>query len=113
MLNKDKSESLVITKSMKDVMCLYQYGITAIAPCSENIFVTESQYQKLKTKYKYIYLFYDNDEPGIKAAIKIKKQHPDIKILYLPRHGGDKDISDYRKAHGDRKTSELINNVKI
>ena len=44
--------------------------------------------------------------------IKIKRQHPELKALYLPRHGGDKDISDYRKNHGARKTQELINSIK-
>lgn len=93
-------------------MVLYEYGITAIAPCSENVFVTPAQYQKLKGKFKNIYLNYDNDEPGIKAMCKIKKQFPDLKIIFLPRHGGDKDISDFRKAHGHKKTLELIENVK-
>lgn len=93
-------------------MVLYEYGITAIAPCSENVFVTDVQYQKLKSRFKNIYLNYDNDEAGIRAMCKIKKQHPDLQVLFLPRHGGDKDISDYRKAHGHNKTQELINNVK-
>ena len=93
-------------------MVLYEYGITAIAPCSENVFVTESQYQKLKSKFKNIYLNYDNDEPGIKAMCKIKKQFQDLRVVFLPRHGGDKDISDFRKAHGHKKTLELINKVK-
>ena len=93
-------------------MVLYEYGVTAIAPCSENVFVTDTQYTKLKSKFNNIFLFYDNDEPGLKAAFKIRKQHSDLKVLYLPRYGGDKDISDFRKVHGHRKTLELINNVK-
>ena len=112
MLTKDSGEDLVITKSLKDVMVLYEYGITAIAPCSENVFVNETQYQKLKSKFKNIFLNYDNDEAGIKAMCKIKKQYPELKVLFLPRHGGDKDISDFRKMHGHKKTLELINNVK-
>lgn len=112
MLSKNKTNDLVITKSLKDVMVLYEYGITAIAPCSENVFVTETQYDRLKKKYKNIYLFYDNDEPGIKAMCKIKKQFRDLKIMFLPRHGGDKDISDFRKRHGNKRTIELINKVK-
>lgn len=93
-------------------MVLYEYGITAIAPCSENVFVTETQYHKLKDRFNNLYLNYDNDEPGIKAMCKIKKTYQDLNVLFLPRHGGDKDISDFRKAHGHKKTLELINNVK-
>lgn len=112
MLSKDGGDDLVITKSLKDVAVLYEYGITAIAPCSENVFITDAQYQKLKTKFKNIYLNYDNDEAGLKAMCKIKKQYPELKVLFLPRHGGDKDISDFRKAHGHKKTLDLINNIK-
>ena len=112
LLPKQGGEDLVITKSLKDVMVLYEYGITAIAPCSENVFVTDSQYEKLKAKFNRIYINYDNDETGIKAMCKIKKQFRDLKVVFLPRHGGDKDISDFRKAHGDKRTRELINNVK-
>ena len=43
---------------------------------------------------------------------KIKRQHPDLNVLFLPRHGGDKDISDFRKAHGYKKTLTLIDKVK-
>jgi DNA primase len=76
------------------------------------VFITNSQYQKLSSKFNNIFLLYDNDAPGIHAMCKIKKQYPDLKILFLPLHGGDKDISDYRKMHGHKKTFELIENVK-
>ena len=36
-------EFIVITKSLKDVMVLYSFGIPAIAPISENCFVTDAQ----------------------------------------------------------------------
>lgn len=56
MLPKQGGDLLVITKSLKDVMCLYEYGITAIAPCSENEFLTDTQYQKVRNKFKNIIL---------------------------------------------------------
>ena len=62
---------IIITKSLKDVMALWQFGIPAIAPNSENSFLSDIQYNKLKLKFKDIYLFYDNDLPGIKSANKI------------------------------------------
>lgn len=93
-------------------MALYEYGIQAIAPCSENEFVTEKQYQKLKTKYKNIFLVYDNDPPGIKASVKIHKQYPDLKIMFIPKSSGCKDFSDFRKTYGDKKTQELIKQAK-
>ena len=111
-LNKNGGDVLVITKSLKDVMVLYEYGIQAIAPCSENVFVTDNQYRRLKAKYKHILLLYDNDKPGIRASIRIHKQYPDLKILFIPKKSGCKDFSDFRKVHGDKKTRELIQQAK-
>ena len=73
-------EYVVITKSMKDVMCLYSLGIPSIAPTSENCFLSEAQYHKLKERFKYIILLYDNDRPGLKAAISIHKKFPEVII---------------------------------
>ncbi len=84
MLPKNGGDYVVITKSLKDVMALYEYGIPAIAPCSENLFLTETQFNKLKTKFKHIYLLYDLDIPGVKASKKIKKEFSSLKVLLMP-----------------------------
>lgn len=113
MLPKDGGEYLVITKSMKDVMTLYSCDkIPAIAPISENCFVTEAQYTKLKSKFKKIILFYDNDLPGIENMNKIRKKFSDVVVVFIPRHYKAKDISDFYKMYGRTKTLELIENAK-
>jgi len=111
MIPKQGGDYLIVTKSLKDVMCLYEFGIPAIAPCSENLFLTDNQYKLLKSKFKQIALLYDNDIPGLEAAKRIKKNYPDVKIMIIPRHLA-KDISDFRKAFGYKKTLELINKTK-
>lgn len=111
-LPKNGGDLLVITKSLKDVMCLYEFGITAIAPLSENQFVTDSQYLRLKEKFKQIVLLYDNDLPGVVGANKIHKMYPDLNVVIIPRNTGCKDISDYRKTHGYQRTLDLINQAK-
>lgn len=35
-------------------MCLYELGIIAIAPNSENLFLSDSQLDKVKSKFKRI-----------------------------------------------------------
>lgn len=109
-LPKD-GDLLVITKSMKDVMCLYSMGITAIAPNSENLFVTENQWERLQTRFKNIVLFYDNDLPGISNMNKIRKKY-DIKCFWIPRKYEAKDISDFYVKYGRNKTLQLINEAK-
>lgn len=111
-LPKEGGKYLVITKSLKDCMTLYELGITAIAPNSENIFITESQYQKLKTKFENILVVYDNDLAGIKGLKKIKSTFPDIKVAFIPRKFNVKDISDFRKKYGKSETEKLINSAK-
>lgn len=99
---------LVITKSMKDVMCLYSMGITAIAPNSETQFVSDSVLEDLKSRFKNIVVFFDNDETGISFMNKIKKKHPELVYTWLPRHLGAKDISDFYKDNGRKATINLI-----
>lgn len=93
-------------------MVLYEYGIPAIAPNSENLFVTENQYLRLKSKFKHILVLYDNDLAGIKGMNRIKKNYPEIKVAFIPRKYEAKDISDFRKRYGDKKTLQLINEAK-
>lgn len=111
-LPKKGGDLLCITKSLKDTMLLYELGVPAIAPNSENIFLSEEQLDKLKSKFSKIYVFFDNDLPGISAMAKISKQHPELKYLFIPRKYGAKDISDFYKKYGKDKTIQLINETK-
>ena len=98
-------EFVVITKSMKDVMSLYEFGITAIAPNSENLFLTEPQYNRIKSRFNQVYLLYDRDLPGVKSANKIRKKFKEVKVLLTPK---TKDFSDYVKKYGIMKTFKLV-----
>lgn len=99
---------VVITKSMKDVMCLYSLGIPAIAPNSETQFVSDKVLEELKQRFKYIVLLYDNDLTGVRFTNKIRKQHPELIVSMIPRNTGAKDISDYYRDYGRKATQELI-----
>jgi len=99
---------IVITKSLKDVMALSEFGIPAIAPNSENIFLSDAQYEKLKTRFKEVYLFYDNDLPGIRSANKIRKKFPDLKVIFIPKKYKVKDFTDFVKKYDTIKTFNLI-----
>lgn len=101
---------VVITKSMKDVMCLYSLGILAIAPNSETQFVSDKVLEELKQRFKYIVLLYDNDLTGVRFTNKIRKQHPELIVSMIPRNTGAKDISDYYHMYGRKGTQEFITN---
>lgn len=99
---------LVITKSMKDVMCLYSLGISAIAPNSETQFISESILSDLIKRFKHIVVLFDNDETGISFMNKQKRLHPELIYTWIPRDSGAKDISDFYKIYGKKRTQELI-----
>ena len=99
---------LVITKSMKDVMCLYSCGISACAPNSENLFISDTMLDELKSRFEYIIVFYDNDRPGMYNMSKIRKDHPELFYAFIPKQYGSKDISDFYRDHGRKETLNLI-----
>lgn len=99
---------LVITKSMKDCMTLYSCGISAIAPNSENLFVSDNMLSELKSRFKYIVVFYDNDRPGLHNMARIRREHPELVYISIPKQYGNKDISDFYKDHGRKETLNLI-----
>ena len=109
-----KGKVVVITKSMKDVLCLYSLGISAIAPNSETQFVSEKVLEELKQRFEHIVLLYDNDLTGVKFTNKLRKQYPELIVTLIPRSTGAKDISDHYRLHGRSKTLELIKSaIKI
>lgn len=71
-------DAIVITKSLKDIMVLYELGIPAIAPISENCYLTEAQHNKLVKRFDKVVLFYDNDRAGITNLNKFRKQYPEL-----------------------------------
>ena len=99
---------IVVTKSMKDVMCLHEFGICSIAPNSETLFLSEEKYNLLKDRFKTIVTFYDNDLAGISNMSKIKKKF-NCPCLFIPRYYAAKDVSDFYKKYGRDETVKLIN----
>ncbi len=98
----------VITKSMKDCLSMYSCGITAIAPCSENSFISDTVLKDLKKRFKYIVVFYDNDIPGILNMRKIRKKYPELNFFFIPKKYEAKDFSDFYAKYGRKKTLEMI-----
>lgn len=105
MLPKDGGDLLVITKSLKDCMSLYECGITAIAPNSENLFLTDAQWDKLVIKFRRIIILYDNDQVGVESVNKFRKLHKKLIPVFIKR-SISKDFSDLCKVKGTSKMLE-------
>lgn len=95
------SDTLIITKSMKDVMCLRSYGYDAISPRSENTPLPEQAFTWFNERYKNIYVMFDND-------MKHRGEWYPYKQIYVPIETGSKDISDFTRDYSPQAASELL-----
>ena len=94
----NKGERLIITSSLKDVMCLYAAGYNAIAMQSEMQIPDEKLINELKERFNIIEILYDNDfekanNPGQTMAKKICDLHGFTNVC-IPDKFKSKDPSD-------------------
>lgn len=94
-----KADVCIIASSLKDVMCLFEMGIPAVAMQSEMQLPLRKTIEELKERFKKVAVFYDNDftnpnNPGQTMAKKICKEYH-LNNIYLPEDYGVKDLSDY------------------
>lgn len=75
-------KTLIVTKSMKDVMSLYAYGFPSVAPQTEACILSPDQYQDLSNRFPEIISFYDFDLTGVRSANKMRKIYG-IKAKFL------------------------------
>ena len=99
---------LVITKSMKDLMAMYEFGIPAVSPNSETLFIDDKKLEEFKNRFKHILVLYDNDRPGIHNMWLIRKEHPELNYYYLPWYLS-KDFTDSIKLVGIENMKEYVN----
>jgi hypothetical protein len=90
----------IITSSLKDVMCLFEMGIPAVAMQSEMRLPLRNQIEELKQRFKQVAIFYDNDftnpnNPGQAMAAKICKEYYPMSNIIIPNQYKLKDPSDY------------------
>lgn len=94
-----KGDLLIITKSLKDVMCLYEMGYTAISPSSESTFISDKALNQLKRRFKRILICFDRDVSGIKNMRKISLK-TGLNGFLVHKKWKAKDISDAVKLNG-------------
>lgn len=103
----DSGNLLIITKSLKDVMCLYEMGFSAIAASSETTFIPDDILKELRKKWKHIVILYDRDKTGMKTAREYSKQYG-LDAIFVHKKFEAKDISDAVKANGFSNVKEWL-----
>ncbi len=101
----DKGNKLIITSSLKDVMCLYVAGYNAIALQSEIQMPDEKLISELTNRFNRIEILYDNDfdninNPGQTMAKKICDLYGFVNKC-IPEEFKSKDPSDLIENTGN------------
>ena len=104
-------ECLLIAKSYKDVMFLRTLGLYAVSPPSENTLFLLTVIESLKRRAKNLFLFYDNDEVGIREAENKAEEH-DLLYVHIPKDY-PKDPTDFYLEFGMHTTLELLDELGI
>lgn len=103
-----KGDILFITKSMKDVMCLYEMGYPAVSPSSESTFLPKDVLEQLKTRFKRIIILFDRDVAGVKRSRKLSRE-TGLEAMFINKKFKAKDISDAVKADNFEEIKNWLN----
>lgn len=101
---------LVVTKSLKDVMVLYELGIPAISLQGEVNKFEYDIYVKLAKRFNKLYVLYDNDDTGIRSSNRIVEDF-NIKQIFIPKDSNCKDIAEYIECYGIEESKKLMCNL--
>jgi hypothetical protein len=104
----ENGDILIIQKSYKDVMFMYECGFHSFAPNSESIVVTEELMDFIRPRFKYIFIWGDNDEQGRKFCKEHSERHGIIPIF---NDDDCKDPTDSCKKYGKTYAMEMVNRI--
>jgi len=100
------TDTLIITKSRKDVMCLRSFGYDAVSPRSENTPMPKSFFNWADSKYKRKLVLFDND-------MKHRGDWYPYPKIYVPESTGSKDISDFTRDYSPTAASQLLQTIIV
>lgn len=101
---------LIITKSLKDVMVLYEMGYAAISPSSETTFIPERILPYITKDFKKVYILFDRDKTGMKRAREFSKKY-NMEAFFINKKFKSKDISDAVMLNGFETVKNWLNNT--
>ncbi len=94
-----KGDICIITKSLKDVMCLYEMGIPAISPSSESTWIPQTVLDDILKRFKRVLICFDRDISGVKNLRKISLK-TGLEPILVHKKWKAKDISDAIAKNG-------------
>lgn len=101
---KKKSDLLIITKSLKDIMVLHELGYEAVSPKSETTMLPKEYFKWFDTHYKQVVILFDNDMKHNGEKYPYDKK-------YIPTISECKDVSDYMKKFKKKETAIMLKSI--
>lgn len=111
-----KGDTLIITSSLKDALCIFcNTGIPSVSLQAESYIPKESVINILKKRFNNIYILYDNDFNAVKnwgqlASNKIAELF-NLKQIKIPTKYKSKDTSDLYKNTSKQTVIDVINKL--
>lgn len=109
----ESGDELIITKSLKDVMALYEVcGLPAVSLQSENLLPKKHVFEQLTSRFKEVVLLYDNDYDkevnwGKTFGDKIAREFG-LMDCYIHERHECKDFSDLVKKFGPQEAADIL-----
>lgn len=106
-----KGETLIVTKSLKDVMSLRDVvRIPSIGLQSESVMMKQSVMDEYKSRFNKVVCLFDNDAPGVKLSEEFSTRY-EVPYFFMPELTGVTDFSDLVKAQGKEKAKETFKRI--
>jgi hypothetical protein len=102
------TDTLIITKASKDILTWNSFGFEAICGRAETTILPLRVIEYLKTKYKRIVVWLDNDPAGCYASHIYRGMGLEVRTIYKCLLFKSKDLSDMYKDYGRIETRKLI-----
>lgn len=113
----ESGDFLIITKSMKDVMLFWIFGINAVAPQAESYIIPKAFVVEMLLRFEKVICLFDFDYAGVVGANRLKRAH-NIQPIFLTNGRfkssvyGAKDFSDFYKLSGKKAATALVDYTK-
>lgn len=113
----NKAETVIITSSRKDALCIIKnLSLASTAFQSETTTPKESVMNEVLERFDHVYILMDNDFDketnwGQNAAQKLIRRFSNVTNLVIPQETGCKDFSDLCSKYGHQEASEVLMKV--
>lgn len=103
---------LIISKAMKDICVWRELGFDAIALSSETANLSVDLVEEMRSRFKNVLCFLDNDNAGLETMNKYHELHQ-ISFTYIPVELDCKDLAQFVSLYGLDGANELLDRLNI